>query len=108
MEFSLTSMLPIAWYAILVVAVFAYSLGDGFDLGLSTIYFTSRGDEERRVLLNSIGPIWDGNEVWLIIIFGGLFAGFPPRLWCIAIYFLYANMDFSFALYLSGMFFRVS
>ncbi|BAE81114.1 cytochrome D oxidase subunit II [Chlamydia felis Fe/C-56] len=77
MEFSLASMLPIAWYAILVVAVFAYSLGDGFDLGLSTIYFISRADEERRVLLNSIGPVWDGNEVWLIIIFGGLFAGFP-------------------------------
>ncbi|ASD30765.1 cytochrome D ubiquinol oxidase, subunit II [Chlamydia abortus] len=78
MEFSLASMLPIAWYVILVVAVFAYSLGDGFDLGLSTIYYISRADEERRVLLNSIGPIWDGNEVWLIIIFGGLFAGFPP------------------------------
>ncbi|WP_348662835.1 cytochrome d ubiquinol oxidase subunit II [Chlamydia vaughanii] len=77
MEFSLASMLPIAWYAILVVAVFAYSLGDGFDLGLSTIYFISREDKERRVLLNSIGPVWDGNEVWLIIIFGGLFAGFP-------------------------------
>ncbi|WP_117274434.1 cytochrome d ubiquinol oxidase subunit II [Chlamydia poikilotherma] len=78
MDFSLASMLPIAWYVILVVAVFVYSLGDGFDLGLSTIYFISRADDERRTLLNSIGPVWDGNEVWLIIIFGGLFAGFPP------------------------------
>lgn len=77
MEFSLASILPIAWYAILMVAVFAYSLGDGFDLGMSTIYFISRDDKERRSLLNSIGPVWDGNEVWLIIIFGGLFAGFP-------------------------------
>ncbi|EPP37377.1 Cytochrome bd-II ubiquinol oxidase subunit 2 [Chlamydia avium] len=77
MEFSWSLILPIAWYAILTVAVFAYSLGDGFDLGMSTIYFISRNDEERRYLLNSIGPVWDGNEVWLIIIFGGLFAGFP-------------------------------
>lgn len=77
MEFSLSSILPIAWYAILTAVVFAYSLGDGFDLGMSTIYFVSRNDKERRSLLNSIGPVWDGNEVWLIIIFGGLFAGFP-------------------------------
>lgn len=77
MTLSWDSIFPIAWYAVLTVAVFAYSLGDGFDLGLSTLYFISKEDKERRALLNSIGPVWDGNEVWLIIIFGGLFAGFP-------------------------------
>ncbi|EPP35076.1 cytochrome d ubiquinol oxidase, subunit II [Chlamydia ibidis] len=67
----------VIWYAILGVSVFAYSLGDGFDLGLSSIYYIAKSDKDRRLFLNSIGPIWDGNEVWLIIIFGGLFAGFP-------------------------------
>lgn len=77
MEISLTMMLPVIWYAILCIAVFAYALGEGFDLGLSTIYFLSKEEKERRWLLNSIGPVWDGNEVWLVIMFAGLFAGFP-------------------------------
>ncbi|AAF39150.1 cytochrome d ubiquinol oxidase subunit II [Chlamydia muridarum str. Nigg] len=73
----LATILPVIWYAILCIAVFAYALGDGFDLGLSTIYFLSKEEKERRLLLNSIGPVWDGNEVWFVIIFAGLFAGFP-------------------------------
>ncbi|ETR79986.1 Cytochrome d ubiquinol oxidase subunit II [Chlamydia pneumoniae B21] len=77
MELSLTSLLPLAWYVILGVAVFAYSFGDGFDLGLGAVYLKAKEDKERRILLNSIGPVWDGNEVWLVIIVGGLFAGFP-------------------------------
>lgn len=76
MEMFLVTVLPVAWYLVLAVAVFAYALGDGFDLGIGSIYLTMR-KRERQVLLKSIGPIWDGNEVWLIIIFGGLFAGFP-------------------------------
>lgn len=76
MEISLT-VLQVLWYAILGVAVFAYCLGDGFDLGVSALYFLAEKEEEHRILLNSIGPVWDGNEVWLIIVFGGLFAGFP-------------------------------
>ncbi|WP_201457035.1 cytochrome d ubiquinol oxidase subunit II [Chlamydia sp. 17-3921] len=78
MVFSLTETLPVIWYFILSVAVFAYALGDGFDLGFGVIYPLARGEQERRFLLNSIGPVWDGNEVWLIIVVGGLFAGFPP------------------------------
>ncbi|ANH78888.1 cytochrome d ubiquinol oxidase subunit II [Candidatus Chlamydia sanziniae] len=77
MELSLTAILPIVWYVILGAAVFAYALGDGFDLGLGIIYPMAKDNTERRILLNSIGPVWDGNEVWLIIIVGGLFAGFP-------------------------------
>lgn len=76
MDLSLATLLPIAWYLILGVAVFAYALGDGFDLGIGSIYL-SVGKKERQIMLQSIGPVWDGNEVWLIIIFGGLFAGFP-------------------------------
>ncbi|WP_213357582.1 cytochrome d ubiquinol oxidase subunit II [Chlamydiifrater phoenicopteri] len=69
--------LAVLWYVILAVAVFAYSLGEGFDLGVSSIYFLSKTEEDRRKLLNSIGPVWDGNEVWLIIVIAGMFAGFP-------------------------------
>lgn len=78
MAFSLTEALPVLWYIILCVAVVAYAWGDGFDLGIGVIYPLARNNTERRMLLNSIGPVWDGNEVWLIIIIGGLFAGFPP------------------------------
>ncbi len=77
MEGLFATLLPVLWYGVLAIATFAYALGDGFDLGLSAIYFFSKEDSERRQLLNSIGPVWDGNEVWLIIMFGGLFAGFP-------------------------------
>ncbi|WP_213318231.1 cytochrome d ubiquinol oxidase subunit II [Chlamydiifrater volucris] len=75
--FSAEGILPVLWYVILGVAVFAYSLGEGFDLGISSIYFLSKTEEDRRRLLNSIGPVWDGNEVWLIIVVAGMFAGFP-------------------------------
>jgi cytochrome bd ubiquinol oxidase subunit II len=51
---------------------------DGFDLGVGILHpFVARSDEERRVSLNSIGPIWDGNEVWLVVGGGVLFAAFP-------------------------------
>lgn len=65
------------WYLVICVSVILYTILDGFDLGVGALHLFARDDRERRVFLNAIGPVWDGNEVWLIIVFGGLFAGFP-------------------------------
>ncbi len=65
------------WYAVLVLSVIFYTILDGFDLGVGALHLCARGDGARRLFLNSIGPFWDGNEVWIVIIIGGLFAGFP-------------------------------
>ena len=54
-----------------------YAMLDGFDLGVGALHLFTRGDEERRVMLNAIGPVWDGNEVWLVTGGGALFAAFP-------------------------------
>ncbi len=69
--------LEIFWYCIIFAALFAFAALDGFDLGVGILHPLARKDEDRRVFLNSIGPVWDGNAVWLVIVAGGLFAGFP-------------------------------
>src|SRR5690606_12649423 len=65
------------WYLAICASVIFYTVLDGFDLGVGSLHLFARNDKERRVFLNAIGPVWDGNEVWLVIIFGGMFAGFP-------------------------------
>src|SRR5512140_1832777 len=50
---------------------------DGFDLGVGALHLFTKSDAHRRVMLNSIGPVWDGNEVWLVTGGGALFAAFP-------------------------------
>ena len=66
------------WWFLVVGAVFTgYSILDGFDLGAGTLHLFFRKEESRRIALNAIGPVWDGNEVWLVIGGGALFAGFP-------------------------------
>lgn len=65
------------WYAVVAISVLMYTVLDGFDLGVGAWHLLARNDHQRRVFLNSIGPVWDGNEVWLVIIMGALFAGFP-------------------------------
>lgn len=65
------------WYGIIGISVLMYVLLDGFDLGVGILHPFARGDNERRHFLNSIGPVWDGNEVWLIMVVGGSLAGFP-------------------------------
>lgn len=65
------------WYLIIGISVILYTVLDGFDLGVGCLHPFARGDNERRLMLNAIGPVWDGNEVWLIIVFGGMFVGFP-------------------------------
>ena len=67
----------VAWFVILMVLLMGYAILDGFDLGVGIVSPLARTDRERRVLLNSIGPLWDGNEVWLVTFGGALFAAFP-------------------------------
>ena len=54
-----------------------YAMLDGFDLGIGALHLFTKTDEERRLMINAIGPIWDGNEVWLVVGGGVLFAAFP-------------------------------
>ena len=65
------------WYAVIGLSVLLYTVLDGFDLGVGAWHLLAKNDLQRRTFLNAIGPVWDGNEVWLVIVMGGLFAGFP-------------------------------
>jgi cytochrome bd ubiquinol oxidase subunit II len=65
------------WFVLVGVLFTGYAMLDGFDLGIGALHLFTKKDEERRVLLNAIGPVWDGNEVWLVTGGGALFAAFP-------------------------------
>ena len=65
------------WFILIGVLFTGYAMLDGFDLGVGALHLFSKTDEERRVMLNAIGPVWDGNEVWLVTGGGALFAAFP-------------------------------
>src|SRR5678815_5497257 len=66
------------WFMIVAVMVTAYVVLDGFDLGAGAIYLlVAKTADERRMVLRSIGPVWDGNEVWLIAAGGALYFAFP-------------------------------
>lgn len=66
------------WWFLVVGGLFSgYAILDGFDFGAGAIHLFLRKEESRRIALNAIGPVWDGNEVWLVIGGGALFAGFP-------------------------------
>lgn len=69
--------LPILWFGLLGVLLAGYAVLDGFDLGVGILHPFIRGDTQRRLVINSIGPLWDGNEVWLVTFGGALFAAFP-------------------------------
>jgi cytochrome d ubiquinol oxidase subunit II len=66
------------WFVLYVMIIGGYIVLDGFDLGVGMLGpIVGRSDRDKRVLLNSIGPVWDGNEVWLVLGGGALFAAFP-------------------------------
>ena len=69
--------LNLTWFVLLGVLLMGYAILDGFDLGVGILHLFVRGDRDRRLVLNSIGPLWDGNEVWLVTFGGALFAAFP-------------------------------
>ncbi|MEZ2223260.1 cytochrome d ubiquinol oxidase subunit II [Rhizobium sp. RCC_161_2] len=69
--------LTIVWAAVIGFAVMAYVVMDGFDLGIGILFPTFEVGDERDQAMNSIAPVWDGNETWLVMGGGGLFAAFP-------------------------------
>ncbi len=69
--------LPFVWAGLIAFAVFAYVVLDGFDLGIGLLFPFLRSESDRDTAMNSIAPVWDGNETWLVLGGGGLFAAFP-------------------------------
>ena len=65
------------WFGLLGVLLAGYAVLDGFDLGVGILHPLAKTDHERRLFVNAIGPLWDGNEVWLVTFGGALFAMFP-------------------------------
>lgn len=69
--------LHIVWFGIIGILLAGYAVLDGFDLGVGILHLFSKSDLDRRIFMNSIGPLWDGNEVWLVVFGGALFATMP-------------------------------
>lgn len=65
------------WFVLIGILLTGYAVLDGFDLGVGIVHLFTKKDEERRIQLNAVGPVWDGNEVWLVTAGGALFAAFP-------------------------------
>lgn len=71
-------VLPVIWFCAIAVLWVGFLLLEGFDLGVGMhMLFSTRDEKQRRTMLNTIGPVWDGNEVWLITAAGAMFAAFP-------------------------------
>lgn len=68
---------PTLWYLVVGLLFSGYAILEGFDYGAGAWHLFLRKDLSRRVAINAIGPLWDANQVWLIIGGGALFAGFP-------------------------------
>jgi len=78
MHFLDLEMLRVIWWALLGVLLIGFALTDGFDLGVTALLpFVARTDEERRVVINTIAPTWEGNQVWFILGGGAIFAAWP-------------------------------
>ncbi|MGD2135167.1 MAG: cytochrome d ubiquinol oxidase subunit II [Gemmatimonadales bacterium] len=71
------STLQTVWFILFTVLIAGYAVLDGFDLGVGVLHGFAKNDDERRRHLNAVGPVWDGNEVWLLTAGGALFAAFP-------------------------------
>jgi cytochrome d ubiquinol oxidase subunit II len=69
--------LALIWFLLIGVLLTGYALLDGFDLGVGILHLFTRDEKEKRIGLNAVGPVWDGNEVWLLTGGGALFAAFP-------------------------------
>jgi len=90
--------LHVVWFILLGALLAGYAVLDGFDLGVGILHFLGRTDRDRRLFINAIGPIWDGNEVWLITFGGALFSAFPMAYATIFSGFYTAFMALLFAL----------
>ena len=102
-------MLETVWFLLWGLLWAVYFMLDGFDLGLGTLFpFVTRNDTERRIVYNSMGPFWDGNEVWLITAGGVTFAAFPTTYAAMFSGLYSALMLVLFALILRGVSFTVN
>ncbi len=93
--------LPTAWFILIGVLLTGYAILDGFDLGAGALHLFAKTDKDRRIILNAIGPVWDGNEVWLLVGGGALFAAFPD-VYATA----FSGFYTAFMLVLAGIIFR--
>ncbi len=98
---NLTFDLNSIWFFLVGILFTGYALLDGFDLGVGALHLFTRKDQERRLMLNAIGPVWDGNEVWLVTGGGALFAAFPR-----AYATVFSGFYMAFMLFLFGLIFR--
>ncbi|MFC1853319.1 cytochrome d ubiquinol oxidase subunit II [candidate division CSSED10-310 bacterium] len=71
------TFLQITWFLLIGILLIGYAILDGFDLGVGIWHLFTKKDRDRRIFLNAIGPVWDGNEVWLLTGGGAIFAAFP-------------------------------
>ena len=69
--------LPMLWAVTILFGVMMYVVMDGFDLGIGLLYPFFRGKDDRDVMMNTVAPVWDGNETWLVLGGAGLLAAFP-------------------------------
>ena len=71
--------LRVIWWLLLGILLVGFAVMDGFDLGVGTLLpFVAKTDEERRLVINTVGPVWEGNQVWLVLGGGAIFAAWPP------------------------------
>ncbi|MBY0358896.1 MAG: cytochrome d ubiquinol oxidase subunit II [Candidatus Obscuribacterales bacterium] len=91
----------VVWFILLGFLLAGYGILDGFDLGVGILHLFAKTDQERRIFMHSIGPIWDGNEVWLVTFGGALFAAFPDA-YAVA----FSGYYLPFMILLSGLIFR--
>ena len=89
------------WFLVFGAVISGYAILDGFDLGAGSLHLFLRKEQSRRIAMNAIGPIWDGNEVWLVIGGGALFAGFP-----VAYAAIFSAFYVPFIIFLVGLIFR--
>lgn len=92
---------PTLWFLVVGGVFSGYAILDGFDLGAGAWHLFLKKDKSRRIALNAVGPVWDGNEVWLVIGGGALFAGFP-----VLYATLFSSMYIPFMLFLAFLIFR--
>jgi cytochrome bd ubiquinol oxidase subunit II len=93
--------LNVWWFLVFGAVISGYAILDGFDLGAGALHLFLKKEQSRRIALNAIGPIWDGNEVWLVIGGGALFAGFP-----VAYAAIFSAFYVPFMIFLVGLIFR--
>jgi cytochrome bd ubiquinol oxidase subunit II len=89
------------WFLVFGAVISGYAILDGFDLGAGALHLFLNKEQSRRIAMNAIGPVWDGNEVWLVIGGGALFAGFP-----VAYAAIFSAFYIPFMVFLVGLIFR--